>query len=186
MDIDKKDYISPDEYEVLQNTYDCKTEYADGEIWLSSNASDKHNSIIVNISTYINLYLKGSECKVRTEGIEVIFDEKEKYKLKPDVFIVCKNDIDAMKGESYITPPKVIFEVVSPGKEAIKRDKQYKYNIYEHYGVIEYNIVEQNGYIHQHALIDGYYQLVCTYHLGDTYNGYVFKDLKIKLEDIYE
>lgn len=28
----KDNYISPDEYEVLQSKYDCKTEYADGEI----------------------------------------------------------------------------------------------------------------------------------------------------------
>lgn len=179
------DYITPSEYEKLQDTYNCKTEYANGEIWFHSNASDKHNDIIVNLSTYINLYLKGSPCKVKTEGMEVIFDENEKYKLKPDLFIVCKNDIDNMKGESFTTPPKVIFEVVSPGKLSIKRDKQYKYNIYEHYGVLEYNIVEQNGYIHQHALIDGYYQLINSYHFGDEYKGFIFEDLKVKLEDIF-
>ena len=31
----KDNYISPDEYEVLQSKYDCKTEYADGEIWVA-------------------------------------------------------------------------------------------------------------------------------------------------------
>ncbi len=118
--------------------------------------------------------------------MEIILGADEKYKFKPDVFIVCKNDIDAMKGESYTTPPKVIFEVVSPGKEDIKRDKQLKYNVYEEYGVLEYNIVEQNGFIHQHALIDDYYQIINTYKNDDEYVSSVFTDLKISLKDIFE
>lgn len=186
MNTNKECFITSEEYELLQPNYDCKTEYADGEIWLSSNSSDKHNDIIVNISSEIRNYLKGSKCKVKTEGMEVIFDEKEKYKLKPDIFIVCKNDINAMKGESYTTSPKVIFEVISPGKESIKRDKQYKYNIYEEYGVLEYNIVEQNGFIIQHALIDGVFRIVNAYHKGETYKGYIYKDLEISMDYIFE
>jgi|BioPla2DNA2_1021312.scaffolds.fasta_scaffold00722_14 hypothetical protein len=37
----KDNYISPDEYEVLQSKYDCKTEYADGEIWVSSSTASR-------------------------------------------------------------------------------------------------------------------------------------------------
>lgn len=178
-------FLTPDEFDRIQNSYECKVEYYNGEVWMTSNSSDRHNDIVINIASEIRSYLKGSKCKVKTEGMEVIFDEEEKYKFKPDVFIVCEKDIEAMKGESYTTPPKVIFEVVSQGKEAIKRDKQFKYNIYEHYGVIEYNIVEQNGFINQHALIDGYYQLINSYHKGETYEGYVFKELRIDMNDIF-
>lgn len=185
MNVQKDYFITPDEYELLEPTYDCKTEYTNGETLLSSNASDKHGDIIVNLSSEIRNHLKDSQCKVKTEGSEVIFDEKEKYKFKPDVFIVCKNDINAMKGESYTTPPKVIFEVVSPDKDAIKRDKQFNYNIYEAYGVLEYNIIEQNGYIYQHALIDGYYQIVNVLKNNDEYISTVFPDLKINLKDIF-
>ena len=185
MNINKDHYITPDEYDKLQPTYNCKTEYVNGEILLSSNAPDKHNDIIVNISSEIRNYLKGSECKVRTEGMEVIFGKDEKYKLKPDVFIVCKNDMDAMKCESYTTPPKVIFEVISPGKEAVKRDKQLKYNIYEEYGVLEYNIVEQNGFIIQHQLVDGAYKIVNVFKDNDEYISTIFTDLKISLRDIF-
>lgn len=185
MNIDKNNYITPEEYDKLQLSYDCTTEYFDGEIWLNSNASDKHNDIIINIASEVRAYLKNSQCKVKTKGMEVIFDENEKYKFKPDVFIVCKNDIDAMKGESYTTPPKVIFEVVSLGKEANIRDKRIKYDIYEQYGVLEYNIVEQNGFITQHKLIDGNYQIVDMYKKDDEFTSTVYTDLKIYLKDIF-
>lgn len=177
-------YCTPEEFDNIN--FECKAEYYNGDIWLSLNAYDKHNDIIINIASEIRSYLKNSKCKVKTEGMEVIFDEKEKYKFKPDIFIVCQNDIDNMKGESYTTPPKVIFEVLSPGKQAVIRDKQLKYNIYEQYGVQEYNIVDAHGFIIQHSLTDGYYQITNTFKGNDRYASIVFPELKISLKDIFE
>ena len=81
------------------------------------------------------------------------------------------------KGESFTSAPKVIFEILS--KSTAKFDKGRKYDTYEKFGVLEYNLVEQNGFIVQHKLIDGAYQIVNVYKNNDDYESVVFSDLKI-------
>lgn len=175
---EKDKYISPEEFEIIQESYDCKVEYNDGHIIMHSDTSDYHNEIVGNIAAYLKLYLKGSKCKVRIEQIEVIFDESHKY--KPDIFVVCEEA--SMRGESYISVPKIIFEVIS--KSTASHDRITKLELYQKYGVLEYNMVEQNGNIIQCTLKDEYY-FINTYHLGDIYASYVFPDLKIDLKDIF-
>lgn len=180
------DYIntySEEEFEDIQSHYDGKAEYDNGFIFLSSNTPIKHNEIKRNILTEFSMYLKGSKCKVYDEQIEVIFkynDDIRKY--KPDIFVMCEDA--TKKGESFTSAPKVIFEILS--KSTAKFDKGRKYNTYEKFGVLEYNLVEQNGFIVQHALIDGAYEIVNVYKNNDEYISTVFPNLKINLKDIFE
>ena len=88
------------------------------------------------------------------------------------------------KGESFTSAHKLIFEILS--KSTAKFDKGRKYDTYEKFGVLEYNLVEQTGFIVQHKLIDGAYQIVNVYKNNDEYESVVFPDLKISLNDIFE
>lgn len=180
------DYIhnySEDEFEDIQAHYDGKAEYDNGLIFLSLPASIKHNEIKRNIFTEFSIYLKGSKCKVYDEQIEVIFNYRDDIrKYKPDIFVMCEDA--TKKGESFTSAPKLIFEILS--KSTAKFDKGRKYDTYEKFGVLEYNLVEQTGFIVQHKLIDGAYQIVNVYKNNDEYESVVFPDLKISLNDIFE
>lgn len=46
---DKNNFITSDEFEKLQDQYNCKVEYNNGEIILHSDTSLVHNSIISGI-----------------------------------------------------------------------------------------------------------------------------------------
>ena len=107
-------------------------------------------------------------------------DDIRKY--KPDIFVMCEDA--TKKGESFTSAPKLIFEILS--KSTAKFDKGRKYDTYEKFGVLEYNLVEQTGFIVQHKLIDGVYQIVNVYKNNDEYESVVFPDLKISLNDIFE
>ena len=107
-------------------------------------------------------------------------DDIRKY--KPDIFVMCEDA--TKKGESFTSAPKLIFEILS--KSTAKFDKGRKYDTYEKFGVLEYNLVEQTGFIVQHKLIDGAYQIVNVYKNNDEYESVVFPDLKINLRDIFE
>lgn len=175
------DYIlnyTEDEFEDIQSHYDGKAEYDNGLIILSTTTSIKRN-----ILTELSIYLKGSKCKAYDEQIEVIFKHQEDIrKYKPDIFVMCEDA--TKKGESFTSVPKLIFEILS--KSTAKFDKGRKYDTYEKFGVLEYNLVEQNGFIVQHKLIDGAYQIVNVYKNNDDYLSVVFPDLKINLNDIFE
>ena len=107
-------------------------------------------------------------------------DDIRKY--KPDIFVMCEDA--TKKGESFTSAHKLIFEILS--KSTAKFDKGRKYDTYEKFGVLEYNLVEQTGFIVQHKLIDGAYQIVNVYKNNDEYESVVFLDLKISLNDIFE
>ena len=180
------DYIhnySEAEFEDIQSHYDGKAEYDNGLIFLSLTPSIKHNEIKRNILTEFSIYSKGAKCKVYDEQIEVVFNYKDDIrKYKPDIFVMCEDA--TKKGESFTSAPKLIFEILS--KSTAKFDKGRKYDTYEKFGVLEYNLVEQTGFIVQHKLIDGAYQIVNVYKNNDEYISTVFPDLKIKLQDIFE
>ncbi len=183
MNYDYVNNYSEEEFEDIQAHYDGKAEYDNGLIFLSSTTPIKHSQIKRNILTELSIYLKGSRCQSYDEQIEVIFNYKDDIrKYKPDIFIMCEDA--TKKGESFTSAPKVIFEILS--KSTAKFDKGRKYDTYERFGVLEYNLVEQTGFIVQHSLIDGAYQIVNVYKNSDEYSSTVFSDLKINLTDIFE
>ena len=105
-----KVYYTEKEFEEIQANFNGKAEYENGEIILASNTSIKHNLIKGNILAALIMYLKGSKCRAYDEQIEVIFkNESELHKYKPDVFVMCDNP--EKQGESFLSPPKIIFEV---------------------------------------------------------------------------
>ena len=177
-----KAYYTEKEFEEIQANFNGKAEYENGEIILASNTSIKHNLIKGNILAALIMYLKGSKCRAYDEQIEVIFkNESELHKYKPDVFVMCDNP--EKQGESFLSPPKIIFEVIS--RSTANHDYITKLYVYQKFGVLEYNIVEQNGFIVQYTLIEGQYQITNTFKGEEIYTSTIFKDLSINLKDIF-
>ena len=176
-------FISLDEFNKIQANYDGKAEYYNGQILFSSRTSMSHNRIVMGISSILYNFFKGSKCSPYSEQIEVIFEsQNEIYKFLPDVFVMCEDA--SKKGESFTSVPKIVFEVVSP--EYSDHDYFIKANIYQRFGVLEYNIVEQTGMITQYSLIDGTYRTPKVWNSKDTYISLVFPKLEIQLQDIFE
>ena len=178
-----KSYYTEKEFEEIQENFNGKAEYENGEIILASNTSIKHNLIKGNILAALIMYLKSSKCRAYDEQIEVIFkNESELHKYKPDVFVMCDNP--EKQGKSFLSAPKIIFEVIS--RSTANHDYITKLYVYQKFGVLEYNIVEQNGLIVQYTLIDGQYQITNTFKGEEVYTSTIFKDLSINLKDIFE
>ena len=86
---------------------------------------------------------------------------------------------DAEKiGESFISPPKVIFEVVSPNYSG--HDYITKLQIYQRYGVLEYVIVEQTGEMIQYNLVDGVFKpSTSEYYISKGFDGLTITNKEI-------
>ena len=183
MQVQNNIFISLDEFDKIQARYDGKAEYYNGQILFSSRTSMTHNRIVMGISSILYKFFKGSKCTPYSEQIEVIFkNENEIYKFLPDIFVMCEDA--GKKGESFTSAPKIVFEVVSP--EYSDHDYFIKANIYQRFGVLEYNIVEQNGMITQYSLIDGSYRTPKVWDSKGIYVSSVFHKLEIELKDIFE
>jgi Uma2 family endonuclease len=88
------------------------------------------------------------------------------------------------EGESFTSAPKIIFEVIS--KSTAAHDYITKLDVYQRFGVLEYNLVEQEGYIVQYSLIDNQYKITNVFKNNDNYISTVFPDMSINLEDIFK
>lgn len=178
----KNIHYTENEFEDIQANYNGKAEYSNGFIVLSSNTSIKHNKIISMLNFKLMTFLDKSKCDVYTESIEVIFrNNEEVYKFKPDVFVMCEDS--NKQGQSFISPPKIIFEVVS--KSTAGHDYITKLDVYQKFGVLEYNLVEQEGYIVQYSLIENQYKITNVFKGKDSYISSVFPEMTINLEDIF-
>jgi Uma2 family endonuclease len=176
-------FITLEQFEEIQSKYDGVCEYFNGEILFSSRTSREHNRVVRRILTRLELYFDGSKCEPFAEQIEVIFkNESEQYNFLPDIFVMCEDDKTI--GESFISIPKIVFEVVS--EKYSDNDYFIKARIYQKFGVSEYNIVEPSGSITQYKLVNGHYGTPKVYQSADVYKSVVFDDLEINLKDIFK
>lgn len=173
-----------DEFLKIDNQSDIPLEFISGYIYAKSFTSINHNRIVNRINAKIDNYLTGKPCIVLSEQIEVILGEN---RVKPDVFVVCKgkkNKFDTL-GQSFLTIPTVIFEVVSHSNARL--DTVTKMDLYAKYRIKEYNLVYQEGEIHQYKLNEyGVYYLNKSYKKDNIYKSVVFKDLKIDINTIFQ
>lgn len=184
MGILQDEKCSEEEFEKIEKENpSLKLEFIDGIIFNASTTSLNHNKIKRRILSKLDTYFNKSKCDIYDEQIEVILqDETETNKVKPDIFVVC--DSYNTKGQSIVSAPLIVFEIIS--KSTAQHDRLVKYRIYEKFGVKEYNLVEQNGYIIQYKLDeDGIYKVNNTFKDNDVYSSCIFDDLKINLTDIY-
>ncbi|MGL5616474.1 MAG: Uma2 family endonuclease [Sarcina sp.] len=170
-------------YETLCKTTDDKVEMINNEIYCSSFTSKNHNIITGRLFAKLDDFLYGKPCKVFSEQIEVILSEDSK--VKPDIFVVCPNETGEFEelGQSYITVPILIFEVVSESNA--KLDTIEKMNLYSTYGIKEYCLVYQDGRIEQYILHNDYYRVANVYSSKDIYKSIVFENLEIDLNRIF-
>lgn len=176
-------FITPEEFEEIQSKYDGVCEYLNGEILFSSRTSQNHNRIVRRILSKLDNYFEDSNCEPFAEQIEVIFkNEHEQYNFLPDIFVMCE-DAKTL-GESFISTPKIVFEVVS--EKYSDNDYFIKARIYQRFGVLECNIVEPSGSITQYTLVNGSYGTPRVFSSKDTYVSSIYDDLKINLEIIFK
>jgi len=176
-------FITPKEFEEIQSKYDGVCEYLNGEILFSSRTSQKHNRVVRRILSKLDGYFDESKCEPFSEQIEVIFkNENEQYNFLPDIFVMCE-DAKTL-GESFISSPKIVFEVVS--EKYSDNDYFIKARIYQKFGVLEYNIVETSGSITQYTLVNGTYGTPRVFSSKDIYRSVVYEDLKFELQNIFK
>lgn len=189
MPLPDKKQVTYEEFLNIQENYDGKLEYNNGEVIYMSPSSRKHNKIVRKIARKLEDYFEESKCEVYTEQVAILYESASKRKeFQPDIFVICEDA--KIRGEKFITPPKVIFEVVSRTTEAMIRNDYYnKMKGYAEFGVLEYSIVEQDGKIMQYKLYESdglrYYVHEDTFKIDDKYVSTIFEELSFELQDIF-
>lgn len=117
-----------------------RAELIDGQIYMMTPPTRKHQRIAVELSTSINNYIKkqGGSCEVNIAPFAVFLNGDDKNYVEPDISVICSPDKLTDKGCT--GAPDWIIEIVSPASR--RTDYFTKLFKYRTAGVHEYWIVD--------------------------------------------
>ncbi len=113
-------YLSSDAYLLGENdrTDAVKYEYVNGQVYAMAGASRNHNRLTRNLTTRLDLHLRGSGCEVFQGDMKVgIQTASEQHFYYPDVHVTCTEE----NNRYFNTSPCLIIEVLSESTARIDR-----------------------------------------------------------------
>ena len=138
-------FISEKEYlEFERNALD-KHEYYQGEIFLMSGASFKHNLIESNLRLLLGNHLKGKRCREFGSNLRVHIPKNTLYTY-PDILVLC-DEPDFVDDEfDTITNPSIIVEILSPSTS--NYDRGAKFELYRDIVTLKEYVLVDSKTIH--------------------------------------
>jgi Uma2 family endonuclease len=116
-------------------------ELFEGELFVSGAPGLSHQRVLVNFVTLLADYLKQNPIGEVLPTPGVIFDNYNSA--IPDIVFISNQQINNIGSEEHIyEAPELAIEIVSPGKENARRDREVKRQVYGKHGVKEYWIAD--------------------------------------------
>ncbi len=171
--------INLTQYEALPE--DIRVEVFDGVIYNMASPSQIHQSILLELSTLLNTYIKRKrgDCKVFLAPFDVLLSDNPLTIVQPDIMIVCdKNKLDEKRCNG---APDFIIEIVSPSNPSDDYIRKLYY--YKNTGVREYWIVDPR----RKTVTINYFEknlLNIQYSFESTIKVNIYDDLYINFSDI--
>jgi Uma2 family endonuclease len=125
MGVPARQRFSFDEYLLLEEIAEVKHEFLEGEVWAMAGGSPEHAAIIGNVTTLLNVQLRGQRCRVHSTELRVRI-KATGLGTYPDVTVICgrlERDPDDRTGHTAINP-RVVVEVLSPSTEEYDRGEK--------------------------------------------------------------
>ena len=109
-------------------------ELIEGELFVSRAPSLTHQEIVLNLSAEIRDYLKANPIGKVWPAPGVIFSDFSG--VIPDIIYISNERLDKIaSGDRVAGAPDLVIEILSPGAENERRDRQAKRQLYGKYGV---------------------------------------------------
>lgn len=125
MGLAARQHFTFDEYLQLEEIAEVKHEFLDGQVWAMAGGSPEHAAMIGNVTTLLNVQLRGQRCRVFTTALRVRV-KATGLGTYPDVTVVggrLERDPEDRTGHTVINP-RVLVEVLSKSTEAYDRGEK--------------------------------------------------------------
>ncbi|MEZ6086553.1 MAG: Uma2 family endonuclease [Pirellulaceae bacterium] len=120
-----KPYISEAEYLRREREAEYKSQYFQGEMFAMAGASRRHNKIVGNTVTALNIALRDRSCDVYPSDMRVKVSSSGLYTY-PDVSVTCENPTFEDDQADTLVNPRLIVEVLSDSTEAYDRGRKFE------------------------------------------------------------
>ena len=156
-----KVYTTVEEYLHFERQAETKSEYCDGKVYAMAGASERHNTIMMNIAAELHQQLKRRPCRVYPSDLRVRVSPTRYY--YPDVTVVCGEPELADDVMDILLNPTLVVEVGSPSTAGF--DEGVKFAHYRQVASLqEYLMVAQDKprLVHYVRQADGSWRLTET------------------------
>lgn len=128
--------------EVMPDEPGKRYEIIDGELYVTTQPSIEHQLVCNNAARHLGNWSEETDAGVVVSAPGVIFAVDDA--VAPDVVWVSRQRFGVIVGENgkFNAAPDLVIEVLSPGAENERRDREIKLRRYSLYGVREYWIVD--------------------------------------------
>lgn len=116
-------------------------ELFEGELFVSRAPGLSHQRVLGNIYAIIRAFLEQNPIGEVLLTPGVIFDDVNSA-IPDAVFISNQRRSEIVSGERVVSAPELMIEIMSPGKENARRDREVKRQVYGKHGVKEYWIAD--------------------------------------------
>jgi Uma2 family endonuclease len=162
-----------------------------GKLFVSRAPHLDHQLLIGNLIFQFGLYLRENPIGIIVTTPGVIFSPKDA--VIPDLVFATHETVKKnVAGEEekfegkFIAAPELMIEILSYGKQDVKRDRVFKRQLYGDYGVKEYWIIDGLfNTIEVYRLGDSGQQLVKRFEIYETIETPLLLDFSLKLSDIF-
>jgi Uma2 family endonuclease len=120
----KYNFVSPEDYLVMERASAEKHEYFKGEVFAMSGASIPHNDIAYNINRIVIPLLKGKSCKIYGSDLRIHIPVNTLYTY-PDFSIVCGKPETTDIFTDNVTNPSVLIEILSKSTKDYDRGSKF-------------------------------------------------------------
>jgi Uma2 family endonuclease len=171
--------ITIEQYEALTET--ARVEVFDGIAYDMASPSEAHQTILLELSTVLNNYIKSknSPCRVFPAPFDVKLSDNPLTIVQPDLMIIC--DRSKLDGKRCNGAPDFIIEIVSPSNPSDDYIRKLYY--YKNAGVREYWIVDPRRKTVTINYFDGD-MLAIQYSFDTTIKVNIYEDLYVNFSEI--
>ena len=127
---------------IAQPWDDTRYEIIDGELFVSTQPSPEHQYASGQVTVELGIWNRQTHLGVVLPAPGLIFADDDNA--APDVVWLSWSRLRAVRGEDgkLHAPPELVVEVLSPGPENERRDRDAKLKLYSRRGVDEYWILD--------------------------------------------
>ena len=133
---------------------DTLAEWVDGEVVMTTPASDRHQDLVGFLESLLRLYVEEHELGVvRIAPFQVKLEQGR----EPDLIFIAREHLARLQENRVEGPPDLVVEIVSP--KSVARDRGEKFYEYAQGGVPEYWLIDpQARWAEFYRLKEGYYR----------------------------
>ncbi|MEM7552373.1 MAG: Uma2 family endonuclease [Bacteroidota bacterium] len=149
----------------------------------------QHQRVSADLQFNMMKSLAGNSCQLYNAPFDVRLPSEDEHGNKiasvvqPDICVVC--DESKLDDAGCIGAPDLIVEIIS--KSSSKKDIDYKFNLYQEHGVLEYWIVyPAEGIVDQFILSNSRFELHKKLSSEDVINSESIEALEVDLNDVFK